>query len=97
MSNTDGFSYKDLPRPHVFLQWKGTDACFDFHCKCGAHCHFDGFFAYFVKCPHCSAVYEMPFMLFPREVEEIKIGPDRTRPEMLQRDEDFDEAAGQTK
>lgn len=28
--------------PYAFIQWKGTDVCMDFHCECGAHCHFDG-------------------------------------------------------
>lgn len=56
--------------PSAFLQWKGTDACFDFYCKCGTHSHFDGFFAYYVKCPHCEQVYQMPFNLYPREVQD---------------------------
>lgn len=43
----------------MFIQWKGTDICLDFYCKCGANCHFDGEFAYFLQCPHCGAVYEM--------------------------------------
>lgn len=62
------FSFDEKESPYVFLQWKGTDACFDFHCKCGAHCHFDGYFAYYVKCPHCARIYQMPCNLFPREV-----------------------------
>ena len=64
---SEGFDDKGV-MPFVFLQWKGTDACFDFHCKCGAHCHFDGSFAYYVKCPHCLKHYEMPYYLYPREV-----------------------------
>ena len=65
-----GCSFREMPSPYVFLQWKGTDACFDFYCKCGAHCHFDGDFAYNVKCPHCERVYQMPFILFPKEIFE---------------------------
>lgn len=53
--------------PHVFLQWKGTDVCLDFHCECGAHCHFDGDFAYALKCPHCGTLWEMPIYLYPRK------------------------------
>lgn len=49
-----------MHRPAAFLQWKGTDACFDFHCPCGESSHF-------VRCP-CGRVFEMPFMLYPREV-----------------------------
>lgn len=66
----DGFTHGDKtkPSPYAFLQWKGTNVCMDFHCKCGAHCHFDGYFAYAVKCPHCETVYQMPFNLYPREI-----------------------------
>lgn len=66
----DSFSYEDLPKPYVFIQWKGTDACIDFHCVCGTHCHCDDDFLYYVQCPTCSKIYQMPFNLFPREVEE---------------------------
>jgi hypothetical protein len=52
----------------VFIQWKGTDACFDFYCECGEHCHFDGFFAYVVQCPVCEQKWEMPCFLTPRKV-----------------------------
>ena len=72
--------------PHAFIQWKGTDVCMDFHCECGAHCHFDGDFAYAVKCPHCNTIWEMPCYLIPRKangdtyadhVETAKLmGPD---------------------
>lgn len=54
----------------VFIQWKGTDACIDLRCKCGETGHFDGFFAYFVKCPKCGAVYKMPELLTLTEVPE---------------------------
>lgn len=35
-----------LGRAEVFLQWKGTNACYDFYCPCnpGEPQHFDGFF-----------------------------------------------------
>lgn len=51
---------------HAPLQWKGTDACFDFTCECGVDGHFDGFFASQVRCPGCGTIWEMPFILFPR-------------------------------
>lgn len=44
-------------KPHGWLQWKGTDACMDIHCKCGHHSHIDEMFAYHVKCPSCGTVY----------------------------------------
>ncbi len=58
-----------IPETHAFIQWKGTDACFDFHCDCEAHTHFDGFFAYVVKCGACGQRWEMPSLLFPRKAE----------------------------
>ena len=84
----EAFSYDEIDRPRAFLQWKGTDACFDFYCKCGAYCHFDGYFAYYVKCPHCSTVYQMPFNLFPREVAEVSA--DHGDPVLLERDDELE-------
>lgn len=60
----------DERTPSVFIQWKGTDVCMDFYCECGAHCHFDGDFAYAVKCPHCATIWEMPCHMFPRKADE---------------------------
>lgn len=60
---------KDDRKPSAFIQWKGTDVCMDFYCECGAHCHFDGDFAYTVKCPHCETVFEMPCMVYPRRAD----------------------------
>jgi len=74
--------------PSAFIQWKNTYACFDFYCLCGAHCHFDGYFAYFVKCPHCSQCWQMPSNLFPRPASL----DDSERPVLMERDEDEDEA-----
>jgi len=62
-----------IPETHTFVQWKGTDVCLDFHCECGHHGHFDGYFAYHLKCTACGAVYQMPANLFPRKLtpEEV--------------------------
>lgn len=65
----DPFGYDKQPNPHAFVQWKGTDVCMDFHCGCGAHCHFDGYFAYVVQCPHCKEKWQMPFHLYPRKYQ----------------------------
>ena len=77
----------DTPRPYAFIQWKGTDVCMDFHCECGAHLHFDGYFAYHVECPYCQALYQMPSNLFPRRIEDTgqtpRVVPDKD-------DDDFD-------
>ncbi|MGD0766137.1 MAG: hypothetical protein ABR978_07505 [Dehalococcoidia bacterium] len=44
-------------RPITFIQWKGTDICIDLHCPCGMSGHYDGYFAYALKCPDCGRVY----------------------------------------
>jgi hypothetical protein len=66
MSNFIG---DDVDDPHAFIQWKGTNVCMDFYCECGAQCHFDGGFAYAVKCPHCGTVWEMPCLVKPRKMQ----------------------------
>jgi hypothetical protein len=43
----------------ALIQWKGTDVCLDFHCKCGKHLHFDEMFLYAVQCGHCQRLYAM--------------------------------------
>jgi hypothetical protein len=77
MSNEEivaaGFDFNRTDKPNAFIQWKGTDVCMDFYCECGAHCHFDGYFAYAVKCPHCETVYEMPSMLYPRKLNSNNV------------------------
>lgn len=40
-----------------FIQWKGTDVCMDFHCDCGWHNHYHGYFAYEVECFQCGEVF----------------------------------------
>lgn len=74
-------------KPQAFVQWKGTDVCMDFYCECGAHCHFDGYFAYHVKCPHCKTVWQMPSNLFPRKADEKSLKPDIVQ--MLEPDDDL--------
>jgi hypothetical protein len=59
----------NIEEPHAFIQWKGTDVCMDFWCECGAHLHFDGDFAYAVRCPHCKTIWQMPSRLFPRKAD----------------------------
>lgn len=67
-------------KPSVFLQWKNTDACFDFYCTCGEDSHFDGYFAYRVKCCFCGQVYEMPSTLVPVHVPDNEGNPVVTEP-----------------
>ena len=49
----------------VFIQYKGTDICLDFTCTCGEQGHFDGYFAYVLKCK-CGLLWEMPCFITPR-------------------------------
>lgn len=77
-------------RPQVFLQWKGTDVCMDFYCACGAQCHYDGYFAYVVKCPHCQRLWEMPCHVYPREVTDKTYPGHVKSAKLLEPDEDFE-------
>lgn len=49
--------YED--KPHVWIQWKGTDVCCDVHCACGELLHFDGDFFYTFQCPYCQQYFEV--------------------------------------
>jgi hypothetical protein len=89
----DPWGYDEHPNPRAFVQWKGTDVCMDFHCDCGADCHFDGYFAYVVECPHCHSQWQMPFNLFPRKFEgAVKAAWEGSDPVMLEPDEDMEDA-----
>jgi hypothetical protein len=39
------------------LQHKGSSMCADVVCECGAHCHIDSDFTYFIRCAECSKLY----------------------------------------
>ena len=54
--------------PWASLQWKGTDACLDFHCVCGSHLHFDDEFLYNVRCLDCNRLYSLSQTIEVREV-----------------------------
>lgn len=53
----------------VFLQWKGTDACFDFTCSCGNSGHIDADFAYYIECGSCGQIWRMPCDLIATPVD----------------------------
>lgn len=59
------FIEEDWKDGDVFIQYKGTDICLDFTCTCGEHGHFDGYFAYVLKCK-CGLLWEMPCFITPR-------------------------------
>jgi hypothetical protein len=56
--------------PYGWIQFKGSNICMDFHCKCGAHGHIDADFAYAVKCGACGQVYEMSGHVEARPIDE---------------------------
>lgn len=74
MSNEFPFTRPDGSDASMFIQWKGTTVCLDFHCVCGAHGHLDDSFAYFVECPACGQQYEMGTQVIARKVESVDDG-----------------------
>jgi len=68
------FKPDETETPHGWIQWKGTNVCLDFHCKCGELGHVDGYFAYFVKCGACGQVYEMSGHVEARPIDEVPDG-----------------------
>ncbi len=85
-----GFDFSEVPKPNAFIQWKATKACMDFSCLCGANCHFDGYFAYTVKCPRCGVTWQMPHHLFPRPVDELTDLYWRDHPKLLEESDEDD-------
>lgn len=54
----DKFHDRDSqPKPYGWIQWKGTDACIDVNCVCGALTHIDADFAYLIQCGECKRVF----------------------------------------
>ena len=51
-------------------QWKGTDICMDFTCRCGAGMHLDGEFIYYIECPDCHKMYAMPSKIILHEIPD---------------------------
>lgn len=84
-----GAPFPEIDTVHAFVQYKGTDICMDFYCECGAHCHFDGFFAHAVECPHCHEKWEMPPLVVPRKVCAGTYQYHVDNAKMLDEDEDF--------
>ena len=74
----------DVPHapPFGWIQWKGTDACIDIECTCGAHLHHDGDFMYHVQCGRCKQIYECDgfIKLHPIPTEEFEQGRDSVCP-----------------
>lgn len=60
MSHLDIESPTFQGKPHLWIQWKGTDVCCDIHCSCGYFGHYDGAFFYFFRCPVMRPVSSSP-------------------------------------
>ena len=59
-----------------FIQWKGTEVCIDIRCPCGETSHFDGGFAYYLRCPSCGAIYEMGTQVKMRRLASDEEAPE---------------------
>lgn len=81
----------DWKRPSVYIQYKGSNICIDFHCLCdqeNEHTgvgHFDGDFAYALQCSRCGRVYEMPTELALTLVETTEFQPRVIHPDAEER------------
>lgn len=75
----------DPDPPNAFLQWKGIDVCLDFRCSCGEGSHFDGDFAYSLRCVACGKVF-----LMPSTVPLIEVGPEAFHYERAKVTEGYD-------
>ena len=53
----EAFNLFERTESQGFIQWKNTDVCMDFHCECGCANHYDGTFAYVVKCAGCESLF----------------------------------------
>lgn len=66
----DELGHKEISGPQIFIQWKGTDVCLDFHCECGAHHHVDADFVYALQCGSCGRFYDMPNTIALKPIEQ---------------------------
>lgn len=52
--------------PTIWVQWKGTEPCFDFWCECSevdgdfGHADFDAPAPYAIQCARCGRKYDLP-------------------------------------
>ena len=68
--------------PHVWVQYKGTHLCADFHCVCGAQGHIDDGFAYAVQCGACGQRWVLPQTLKLTRIEDADWQPESVPVEM---------------
>ncbi len=62
--------------PSVHIQWKGTEACLDLRCRCGTISHYDGWFAYALRCPDCGRAYTLPTVVPVADGDPVGIARD---------------------
>jgi hypothetical protein len=62
-----------LHRPHIWVQWKGTEVCADVYCACGASMHADTEFFYFFQCPGCKRYWEVGTHVAIYEVDAERV------------------------
>lgn len=76
-----------MANAEINLQWKGTDACYDFYCPCGMddddlglgnHC--DGLFQQWFACSGCGRVWCLPNRIAAVEVSAVGVFPSEGKP-----------------
>lgn len=75
MSEEFPFTTPEGSDAHMFIQWKGTDVCLDFHCPCGTHSHLDADFTYYVRCAGCGSIYQMGTQVIAKKVAPADLHP----------------------
>lgn len=73
-SHLDIEGHQFAGKPHVWVQWKGTDVCCDVHCECGFSGHVDGEFFYFFECPQCHQIWEVGTHVQIHKVDAVPDG-----------------------
>jgi hypothetical protein len=68
---SDDFDSARVAPADIFIQWKGTDVCGDFHCECGENVHVcNAEFLYRIHCDGCGTTYEMPHTVPLRKIAD---------------------------
>lgn len=75
MSNKH-WATREMARPKIFIQWKGTEVCCDLYCICGNQFHLDTEFMYAIEYPHCHRKFEVSAMIEMRELSEEELVKD---------------------
>lgn len=77
------------PEAWAYIQWAGTDVSLDIACvNCHQVGHFDGYFAYELRCSSCGQLHKLDAMIGYRTIDDDK--RDMTNPPVI----DMDDALG---